>query len=145
MLSKTQLRPSVCLSFKSPIFASALASRAWWHSYHQRSSVLAVQVVSQRTPTGRPPERFHSSPPPSLAYPLLTTVRSFPRSRRRTLAPRTIFEPLQVFFEVCRRDGVWTARKDSSTNSVMNEGRGSGVSESTYKSRTTAQREARLR
>ena len=41
--------------------------------------------------------------------------------------------------------GVWTARKDSSTNSVMNEGGGSGVSESTYKSRTTAQREARLR
>lgn len=41
--------------------------------------------------------------------------------------------------------GVWTARKDSSTNSVMNEGGGSGVNESTYKSRTTAQREARLR
>ena len=105
MLSKTQLRPSVYLSFKSPIFTSALASRAWWHSHYQQSSVLAVQVASQRTPTGRLPERFHSSPHHRL--PILFQLPFevlLDRGDVRLLLVQ--YSSLHTFlFEVCRRDG----------------------------------------
>ena len=105
MSSKTQLRPSVCLSFKSPIFTSALASRAWWRLHHQQSSVPAVQVAPQRTPTGRLPERFHSSPRHRLSI-LFQLPFEVPLVRGDVRLLLVQYSSLYTFLlEVCRRDG----------------------------------------